>query len=117
MKVKFGKLLLHAIIIGLLVAILVLVLQGGKSNFTAAPLQVNAGPYARKTNGDIFSLQDNLSCVPGPSETSDYYTQGLTPGGLCGGSAMVRDQMRDYTIAGGIGGSLLEDNDGAYMGA
>jgi hypothetical protein len=70
---------------------------------------VNAGPDARKTNGDIFSLQGSIACVPGPSETSDYYNQGLTPGGICGGSAMVRDQLRDYTIAGGIGGSLLED--------
>jgi hypothetical protein len=109
MKLKFGKLLIHAIIIGLLVAILVLVVQGGKSGFTGSPLLVNPGPAASQTNGDIFSLQDGISCVPGPSETADYYTQGMTPGGICGGSAMVRDQLRDYTIAGGIGGSLLED--------
>jgi len=109
MKVKFGKLMIHAVIIGLLVAILVLVVQGGNSGYEGSPLMVNAGPDARKTNGDIFSLQGNIACVPGPSQTADYYSQGLTPGGICGGSAMVRDQLRDYTIAGGIGGSLLED--------
>jgi hypothetical protein len=108
MKLKFGKLAIHAIIIGLLVAILVLVVQGSKSGYEPSPLVVNAGPAARQTNGDIFAQSDRLDCVPGPSETADYYTVGLTPGGLCGGSAMVRDQMRDYTIADGIGGSLLE---------
>lgn len=108
MKLKFGKLFIHAIIIGLLVAILVMVVQGGKSGYEPSPLVVNAGPQARKTNGDIFSLPDRIDCVPGPSENSDYYNVGLTPGGICGGSAMVRAQMRDYTIADGVGGSLLE---------
>jgi hypothetical protein len=108
MKIKFGKLAIHAIIIGLLVAILVLVVQGGKSGYEPSPLTVNAGPAARATSGDIFDLKDRIDCVPGPSETADYYTVGLTPGGLCGGAAMVRDQMRDYSIADGIGGSLLE---------
>jgi len=108
MKIKFGKMLIHAIIVGLLVAILVLVVQGSKSGYEPSPLLVNAGLAARQTNGDIFSLKDRVDCVPGPSESSDYYTVGLTPGGLCGGSSMVRDQMRDYTIAGGVGGSLLE---------
>lgn len=108
MKLKFGKMFINAIVIGLLVAILVLVIQGGKSGYEPAPLKVNAGPAARQTNGDIFSLKDRVECVPGPSETADYYTQGLTPGGLCGGAALVRDQMRDYQIADGVGGSLLE---------
>jgi hypothetical protein len=108
MKIKFGKMFIHAVIVGLLVAILVLVIQGGKSGYEPSPLVVNAGPAARQTNGDIFALKDRVDCVPGPSESSDYYTVGLTPGGLCGGSAMVRDQMRDYTIADGVGGSLLE---------
>ena len=108
MKLKFGKLAIHAVIIGLLVAILVLVVQGSESGYEPFPLVVNAGPAARQTNGDIFSQKDRIDCVPGPSETADYYTMGLTPGGLCGGSAMIRDQMRDYTIADGVGGSLLE---------
>jgi hypothetical protein len=109
MKLKFGKLMIHAVIIGLLVAILVLVVQGSKSGYVGSPLLVNPGPAARQTNGDIFSLQTSASCVPGPSESADYYTQGMNPGGVCGGAALVRDQIRDYTIAGGIGGSLLED--------
>jgi hypothetical protein len=108
MKLKFGKMFIHAIIIGLLVAILVMVVQGSKSGYEPSPLLVNAGPAARKTNGDIFTLSDRVDCVPGPSDTADYYTVGLTPGGVCGGSAMIRDQMRDYTIADGVGGSLLE---------
>ena len=78
MKLKFGKLVIHAVIIGLLVAILVLVVQGSKSGFEPSPLVVNAGPAARKTNGDIFSQSDRIDCVPGPSETADYYTVGLT---------------------------------------
>ena len=108
MKMKFGKVIVHAAIIGLLVAILVLIIQGSKSGYEGAPLMVNPGPSAKMTNGDIFALKRSLDCVPGPSETADYYTMGLSPGGICGGSSMVRDQMRDYSIAGGVGGSLLE---------
>ena len=108
MKIKFGKLAIHAIIIGLLVAILVLVVQGGKSGYEPAALTVNAGPAARATSGDILDLKNRVDCVPGPSETADYYTVGLTPGGLCGGAAYVREQVRDFAIVDGIGGSLLE---------
>jgi hypothetical protein len=32
----------------------------------------------------------------------------MTPGGLCGDQAFIHDQMRDFAIADGIGGSLLE---------
>lgn len=108
MALKVGKMFMNALVIGLLVAILVLVIQGNKSGFEAAPLSVNAGPAARQTNGDIFAMKNRVECVPGPSESADYYTVGLTPGGLCGGAALVRDQMRDYQIADGVGGSLLE---------
>jgi hypothetical protein len=33
---------------------------------------------------------------------------GMTPGGLCGDEDFVLSQMRDYSIANGIGGSLLD---------
>jgi hypothetical protein len=32
----------------------------------------------------------------------------MTPGGLCGDGDMIREQIRDFSIEGGIGGSLLE---------
>ena len=48
--------------------------------------------------GSIFDLPVRLDCVPGPLKTSAYYTEGLTP--------FVQDQA-NYTIDGGIGGSLL----------
>jgi|TARA_R110002074_G_scaffold198162_2_gene365690 hypothetical protein len=56
--------------------------------------------------GSIFDLPVRLDCVPGPLKTSAYYTEGLTPGGVCGGQEFVQDQA-NYTIDGGIGGSLL----------
>jgi hypothetical protein len=108
MQVKFGKMLIHAVIIGLLVAILVMLMRGQRSGYEASPLTINAGPAAQASPGDLFSLKNSVDCVPGPSQTADYYTVGLTPGGICGGSAQVRDQMRDYSIVDGIGGSLLE---------
>jgi hypothetical protein len=46
--------------------------------------------------------------VAGPSKDAAYLSAGLTAGGLCGDQEMIRDQLRDYTIADGIGGSLLE---------
>jgi hypothetical protein len=46
--------------------------------------------------------------VAGPSKDAAYYSSGLTPGGLCGDGDYVKDNMRDYAIADGVGGSLLE---------
>jgi hypothetical protein len=107
---KTAKMVIHAIIIGLLLAILVLLIQGKKrSGYTGAPLTIQPGPNVKSDPKELFDIQPSLDCVPGPSESADYYTQGLTPGGLCGGSKMVADQMRDFTITGGISGSLLED--------
>ena len=110
MAFKFGKMLVHAIIIGLLLAILVMLVQGrgGSSSYEPSPLVTTAGPNARSDPKSIFDLKIGLDCVPGPSENAAYYTQGLTPGGLCDSGEYVKDQQRDYAIADGVGGSLLE---------
>ena len=106
---KVAKLTVHALIIGLLVAILVLLVRGARSSgYSGADITITPGANVQKDPKSLFEIKPSLECTPGPSEKADYYTLGLTPGGLCGGSDMVRDQMRDYAIADGIGGSLLE---------
>jgi len=108
MAFKFGKLMIQAIIIGLLVAILVLLVQGRGSSYEAAPLVTVTGPVASKGPTSLAEIPSTLECTPGPSEAASYYSRGLTPGGLCGDGDMVREQMRDFQIENGIGGSLLE---------
>lgn len=106
---KVAKLAINAMIIGLLVTILVLLVRGGASGYEAgSPLTVAPGPKAQTAPKSLFDIKPSMDCTPGPSGKADYYTMGLTPGGLCGGSVMVREQMRDYAIADGVGGSLLE---------
>jgi len=106
---KVAKLTVHALIIGLLVAILVLLVRGARSSgYSGADITITPGPNVQKDPKSLFEIKPSMECTPGPSEKADYYTLGLTPGGLCGGSDMVRDQMRDYAIADGVGGSLLE---------
>jgi hypothetical protein len=113
MAFKVGKMMVHAVIIGLLLAILVMLVQGNGSKYSSSyvpyPIMTQAGPNASKDPASIFDTKVGLQCVPGPSKEADYYTQGLTPGGLCGSGEYVRNQMRDYTITGGLSGSLLED--------
>jgi len=117
---KLGKMLVHAVIIGLLLAILVILVKERGATYSSyyepAPLVTTSGSNASADPKSIFDLKVGLDCVAGPSEKSAYYSQGLNPGGLCGSGEYVRDQQRDYAIASGIGGSLLEDKDGAYMG-
>jgi hypothetical protein len=108
MAFKFGKMVVHAIIIGLLLAILYILVQGRASGYEPADLVTKAGPDASSAPKSIFDLKVGLDCVAGPSEKAAYYSQGLNPGGLCGSGEYVRSQERDYTISDGIGGSLLE---------
>lgn len=110
MAFKFGKALTNGIIIGLLVTILVLLIQGQKSKYTwePAPLVTKPGPSVSAQPKSLFDMKPSLECTPGPSEKASYLTSGLTPGGLCGDQAFVHDQIRDFAIADGIGGSLLE---------
>lgn len=103
---KFGKSLINALIIGLLLYIL-WVLRS-KSQYEPAPLVTKPGPTVATGPKSLDSIPASLDCTPGPSENASYYTRGLTPGGLCGDQEYVRDQLRDYAIADGIGGSLLE---------
>jgi len=111
MAFKVGKMVIHATIIGLLLAILVILIQGGRpatSSYEPSPLVITPGPNVSADPKSIFDIKPSLDCVPGPSENAAYYTSGLTPGGLCNSGEYVKDNMRDYAIADGVGGSLLE---------
>ena len=108
MAFKLGKMMTQALIIGLLVAILVLLVQGRGSTYMPAPLATVPGPLASKGPTSLTEIPSSLECTPGPAENASYYTRGLTPGGLCGDGEMVRNQIRDFNIEAGIGGSLLE---------
>ena len=106
---KRMKLAVHSLIIALLLVILYMLVKGRSSGYAGAPIVIAPGPNVVNDPKDLFAINPEIKCVPGPSEDADYYTVGLTPGGLCGGSKMVADQMRDYTITSGMSGSLLED--------
>jgi len=108
MALKIGKLLTQAVIIGLLVVILVMLVQGRGSTYEPATLIVSPGATAAAGPTSLTEIPSSMECTPGPSEKAAYYTRGLTPGGLCGDGDMVREQIRDFSIEGGIGGSLLE---------
>lgn len=108
---KVSKLMTHAVIIGLLIVVVVMLYRQGKSSasfYEAAPLQT--APTAKASSGpqSIFDMRPNLECTPGPAENASYYSNGLTPGGLCGDGVFVQNQLREFNIEGGIGGSLLE---------
>lgn len=108
---KVSKIVTNALIIGFLIAIIVMLARQGRattSGFSIAPLTTEATGKAASGPQSIFDIRPNLECTPGPSENASYYTNGLTPGGLCGDTDFVRGQLRDYSIADGIGGSLLE---------
>ena len=77
---------------------------GSKSTYrlSPSPVTINA-----KTTGSLSGLPYKLDCVPGPTKEAAYYTKDLTPGGVCGGQALVAAQS-EYNITGGIGGSLMD---------
>ena len=108
MAFKLGKMMTQAVIIGLLVAILVMLVQGRGATYTPAPLVTIPGPAASSGPTSLVEIPSSLECTPGPAENASFYSRGLTPGGLCGDGEMIRDQIRDFSIEGGIGGSLLE---------
>ena len=106
---KLFKALTQVLIIALLFVILWTLLKGQTtSGYIGAPVAIQPGAGVAKLPGSLFDIQNSLECTAGPSEKADYYSRGLTPGGLCGGSAYVREQVRDFAIVDGIGGSLLE---------
>lgn len=106
---KISKMTMNAVIIGLLIVVVVMLSrQGRRSSYEPAMLETK--PTAAATAGpqSIFEIRPNLECTPGPAESASYYTNGLTPGGLCGDGDFVRNQLREFNIENGIGGSLLE---------
>lgn len=100
------KTIAQAVIIALLLLI-IWNLWSRPSTYVLAPADL-AIRGARGGPASIFDIQPSLQCTPGPSAQADYYTRGLTPGGLCGGMDFVHKQQRDYAITNGIGGSLLD---------
>ena len=88
-----------------------LLVQGAtarSSTYEPAPIMIPPGPNVSADPKSIFDIKPALDCVAGPSKDAAYYSSGLTPGGLCGDGDYVKDNMRDYAIADGVGGSLLE---------
>lgn len=100
------KTVVQAVIVALLLFIIYR-LYTRPSTYVLAPADL-AIRGARGGPASLFDIKPNLACTPGPSPQADYYTSGLTPGGLCGGQDFVHKQQRDYAILNGIGGSLLE---------
>lgn len=106
---KASKLASNALIIGLLLAILWILFRGPRtSGYEGSPLVSQPGASAAAGPKSLFDIKPSLDCTPGPAEKASWYSRGLTPGGLCGDGDFVRDQIRDFSIADGIGGSLLE---------
>jgi urease alpha subunit len=107
MKIKFSRIA----IIALLLAILYMLVKGRTSTYISrggADISINPGKAVAAGVASIFDIKNKLDCVPGPGADSAYYTQDLTPGGLCGDADFVKNQQRDFTISSGIGGSLLD---------
>jgi len=106
---KMSKIGLKALIIaGLIIVIVILLRQGNVSSFATTDIVTQPTTSAATSVQNIFDIRPSLDCTPGPAEQASYYTNGLTPGGLCGDGEFVRGQIRDYSIENGIGGSLLE---------
>jgi len=107
---KIAKLSTHAVIIGLLIVVVVMLYRQSKMTSSYEPGPLVTTPTAKASSGpqSIFEIRPNLECTPGPAENASYYTNGLTPGGLCGDGDFVKNQLREFNIENGIGGSLLE---------
>jgi len=107
---KATKLVTHALIIGLLIVIIVMLTRSARSGFQAAQLTTQPTGVAAQSGAptSLFDIKPSLECTPGPSENAAYYTMGLTPGGLCDDGVFIKGQLRDYSIVDGVGGSLLE---------
>jgi hypothetical protein len=104
---KPAKIVMNIVIIGLLLIILRQVLGRGISGF-GANLTTTPGAGMSAGPSSIFGLKHDISCTAsGFNPQSAYYSKSLTPGGWCKDMDFVRNQERDYSIDGGIGGSLL----------
>ena len=96
---------LLSIALGLLVLLMFMNCGAKRSTYVLSPKMIMTSEPVKPDS--IFDLKYDLSCVPGPQSTADYYTKDLTPGGFCGASEWVAQQA-DYKILDGIGGSLLD---------
>jgi len=104
---KTAKMVMNIVIIVLLLVILRQVMGRGISGF-GANLTTTPGAGMSAGPSSIFGLKHDISCTAsGFNPQSAYYSKSLTPGGWCKDMDFVRNQERDYTIEGGIGGSLL----------
>ena len=104
---KPAKIVMNIVIIGLLLIILRQVLGRGISGF-GANLTTTPGAGMSAGPSSIFGLKHDIKCTAsGFNPESAYYSKSLTPGGWCKDMDFVRNQERDYSIDGGIGGSLL----------
>jgi hypothetical protein len=104
---KTAKLVMNIVIIVLLLVILRQVMGRGISGF-GANLTTTPGAGMSAGPSSIFGLKHDISCTAsGFNPQSAYYSKSLTPGGWCKDMDFVRNQERDYSIEGGIGGSLL----------
>ena len=104
---KTAKIVMNIVIIGLLLIILRQVLGRGISGF-GANLTTTPGAGMSAGPSSIFGLKHDIKCTAsGFNPESAYYSKSLTPGGWCKDMDFVRNQERDYSIDGGIGGSLL----------
>jgi hypothetical protein len=104
---KAAKIVMNIVIIGLLLIILRQVLGRGISGY-GADLTTTPGAGMSAGPSSIFGLKHDISCTAsGFNPNSAYYSKSLTPGGWCKDMEFVRNQERDFTITGGIGGSLL----------
>ena len=96
--------IVYAVLVCIII-ILVLTRMSSSSLYTGSPI------VATSSGDDNFQamtdLPYKLSCVPGPQADASPYTKSLTPGGVCGIQEFVNARS-NYTITGGIGGSLLE---------
>jgi hypothetical protein len=114
MKTDYSKSAMYGILISVVVLIIVVVLFNPvpkKSKYGYGPLDptpVKIQEKNPKGPKSIFDLQYKLDCVPGPTASASNYTKSLTPGGFCGAGQWVASQA-NYTITGGIGGTLLDN--------
>ena len=97
-----SKQLWAGVVIGAIMCVLICKMNM-TSGYSHSPIDIQA---VAGSDQPIFNLPDKLECVPGSKPTASAYTTG-SPGGLCGAQKLVASTA-NYTITGGIGGSLLD---------
>jgi len=88
------------IVIIIAIVIILQVLRGPRSGYALHEISIK-----EKNTDSLFGGAYDLKCVPG-GEQGDYYTKGLSPGGMCGIQKTVSEQA-EYEMVGGIGEPLI----------